>query len=189
MPRARAERPDLEKASALFRKAAERGVRDSQFNLAILHARGLGVPQDLVEAYKWFGIAASSGDEESAKRRDIIGGSALRRTTRPRRSRPSPRSSPCRSSPEANEVQIPKGGWQDSDNSTSINMSDQNELVALVQKLLAQNGYDPGPPDGLLGEADDRRDRRLPGKGRPAADRADRHRPRGGAAGQLDLRS
>ena len=31
-------------------------------------------------------------------------------------------------------------------------MSDQNELVALVQKLLAQNGYDPGPPDGLLGK-------------------------------------
>jgi localization factor PodJL len=54
--------------------------------------------------------------------------------------------------PEANEVQIPKGGWQDSDNSTSINMSDQNELVALVQKLLAQNGYNPGPPDGLLGK-------------------------------------
>ena len=53
-PRARAATPDLEKASGLFRQAAERGVRDSQFNLAILHARGLGVPQDLVEAYKWF---------------------------------------------------------------------------------------------------------------------------------------
>ena len=38
--------PDLEQAAELFRQAAEHGVRDSQFNLAILHARGLGVPQD-----------------------------------------------------------------------------------------------------------------------------------------------
>ena len=143
--------PDLEKASGLFRKAAEHGVRDSQFNLAILHARGLGVPQDLVEAYKWFGIAASSGDEESAKRRDIIG-AALSADDKAKAEQAIATFQPVPLAPEANEVQIPEGGWQDSDNSTNINMSDQNELVALVQKLLAQNGYDPGPPDGLLGK-------------------------------------
>ena len=54
-PRARAARRTSKRASELFRQAAEHGVRDSQFNLAILHARGLGVPQDLIEAYKWFG--------------------------------------------------------------------------------------------------------------------------------------
>ena len=74
-------------------------MRDSQFNLAILHARGLGVPQDMVEAYKWFAVAASSGDEESAKRRDIIGAAlaAERQGAGPRR--PSRPSSRCRSSP------------------------------------------------------------------------------------------
>jgi len=142
--------PDLEKASALFRKAAERGVRDSQFNLAILHARGLGVPQDLVEAYKWFGIAASSGDEESAKRRDIIG-QALSPEDKQKAEEAIATFHPVPLASEANEVLLPEGGWLDSENSTSVDLRDESELVALVQKLLAENGYDPGPADGLLG--------------------------------------
>jgi len=46
------------------------GVRDSQFNLAILYARGLGIEQSMVESYKWFSIAAAQGDEDAAKKRD-----------------------------------------------------------------------------------------------------------------------
>jgi len=33
-------------ASQWFRKAADRGVADSQFNLGILYARGIGVEQN-----------------------------------------------------------------------------------------------------------------------------------------------
>jgi localization factor PodJL len=142
--------PDLEKASGLFRQAAERGVRDSQFNLAILHARGLGVPQDLVEAYKWFGIAASSGDEESAKRRDIIG-EALSASDKEQAEQAVATFQPTPLNSEANEVIMPEGGWSDGNSSTGVDARDQQELVALVQKLLAQNGYDPGPADGKLG--------------------------------------
>ena len=178
--------PDLERASALFRKAAERGVRDSQFNLAILHARGLGVPQDLIEAYKWFGIAASSGDAESAKRRDIIG-EALLRMTRPAAEEAVATFKPVPLVSEANEVLIPEGGWSDNDNSTSVQVKDQNELVALVQKLLAENGFDPGPTDGLLGQQDDRGNCRIPGQGRPAEDRQDRRRTRRRVAGSRHL--
>jgi localization factor PodJL len=54
--------------------------------------------------------------------------------------------------PEANEVLMPEGGWADAGNSTSVDLRDESELVALVQRLLAENGFDPGPPDGLLGE-------------------------------------
>jgi len=35
-----------------FRKAADRGVADSQFNLGILYARGIGVEQNLAESFK-----------------------------------------------------------------------------------------------------------------------------------------
>ena len=167
--------PDLEKASGLFRMAAERGVRDSQFNLAILHARGLGVPQDLIEAYKWFGIAASSGDAESAKRRDIIG-EALSERDKAKAEEAVATFQPVPLTSEANEVLIPNGGWSDNGNSTSVEVKDQNELVALVQKLLAENGFDPGPPDGMLGEQTDRGDRKVPGQGRSAEDRQDRRR-------------
>ena len=142
--------PDLEHAADLFRQAAERGVRDSQFNLAILHARGLGVPQDLMEAYKWFGIAASSGDAESAKRRDIIG-EALSEDDRAKAEEAVATFQPTPLASEANEVLMPDGGWSDAQNSTSVEVQDQNELVALVQRLLAENGFDPGPPDGMLG--------------------------------------
>ena len=47
-------------------------MRDSQFNLAVLNARGLGTPQDLQSAYVWFAIAAQQGDTEAAKKRDEL---------------------------------------------------------------------------------------------------------------------
>ena len=73
------------------------------------------------------------------------------------------------------------------DNSTSVEVKSDNELVALVQKLLAENGYDPGPPDGLLGEKTIEAISEFQGKARPAEDRPDRHRARRGAAEPLDL--
>ena len=48
-------------ASQWFRKAADRGVADSQFNLGILYARGIGVEQNLAESFKWFSLAAAQG--------------------------------------------------------------------------------------------------------------------------------
>jgi len=140
--------PDLERAADLFRQAAERGVRDSQFNLAILHARGLGVPQNMVEAYKWFAVAARSGDAESAKRRDIIA-AALSPEALEEAEAAAAAFKPVPLDPAANDVTGPEGGWGE-DAATVLRSED--ELIALVQKLLADQGYDPGPPDGLLGQ-------------------------------------
>ncbi len=142
--------PDLERAAELFRQAAEHGVRDSQFNLAILHARGLGVPQDLVEAYKWFAVAASSGDEESAKRRDIIAQALSPSDLRQGEGRG--RRLPADAARLRGERGADAGRRLDRRRQfDSVEVKSDNELVALVQKLLAENGYDPGPPDGLLG--------------------------------------
>jgi localization factor PodJL len=155
--------PDLERAADLFRRAAERGVRDSQFNLAILHARGLGVPQDLIEAYKWFSVAATSGDEEAARRRDIIA-AALPEGDLAKAQAAAGAFEPVPLVSEANEVIMPEGGWSDTQDSTSVeaqpsaaedqvgSVLSENDLVALVQKLLSDNGFDPGPADGLFGE-------------------------------------
>jgi localization factor PodJL len=140
--------PNLERAAELFRQAAEHGVRDSQFNLAILHARGLGVPQDMLEAYKWFAVAASSGDAESAKRRDIIA-AALSQDDLAKAQAAAAAYEPLSLISEANEVTMPEGGW--GEDVTSEQLPTENDLVALVQMLLAEQGYDPGPADGLLG--------------------------------------
>src|SRR4029077_8209954 len=58
--------------SQWFRKAADRGVADSQFNLGILYARGIGVEQNLAESFKWFSLAAAQGDADAAHKRDDI---------------------------------------------------------------------------------------------------------------------
>ena len=69
----------------------DRGVADSQYNLGILYARGIGVDQNLAESYKWFSLAAQQGDQDAAKKRDdVAGGSTSSRSWRP--------SLPCRPS-------------------------------------------------------------------------------------------
>jgi localization factor PodJL len=65
-------KPDYAGAARLFRKAAEHGLRDSQYNLAILYTRGLGVENNLIEAYKWFALAGKQGDADADLKRDEI---------------------------------------------------------------------------------------------------------------------
>ena len=55
-----------------YRKAAEQGFADAQYNLGVMYANGEGVPKDFVEAYAWLNISASMGLEVTRKNRDII---------------------------------------------------------------------------------------------------------------------
>lgn len=63
-----ADRKDMADAAHWFARAASLGLSDSQFNLAVLYEHGDGVPQSLVEAFKWYSIAAAAGDIESKAR-------------------------------------------------------------------------------------------------------------------------
>jgi localization factor PodJL len=122
--------------------------------------------KDLAEAYKWFALAAASGDAEAAKRRDAvkaqIEGSAL----------PSAEAAvqswkPQGASREANEVDQPEAWLAAADASASTaptqasaelqgsqspTLSGNAELVLRTQRLLNKLGYDVGAPDGELGE-------------------------------------
>lgn len=104
-------KPDYAGASEWFRKAGELGVRDSQFNLAILYARGLGVNQSLVQSYVWFAAAAAQGDADAEKKRDEVASrldskdlAAAKAATAAFRIKEPPRA--------ANEVAPPAGGWE-----------------------------------------------------------------------------
>lgn len=59
-------------AAEWFERAARRGMTDSQFNLGMLHARGLGIPQSMEKSYRWFSLAAVQGDADAAKARDDV---------------------------------------------------------------------------------------------------------------------
>ena len=67
-----ADQKDMASAANWFMRAARLGYDDSQFNLAILYERGEGVPQSLVQAYIWYGIAARSDDAEAAERIEAL---------------------------------------------------------------------------------------------------------------------
>ncbi|MGL4286290.1 MAG: hypothetical protein ACRCVA_08115, partial [Phreatobacter sp.] len=106
------ERPDYRTAAQWFRRAADYGVADSQFNLGILYARGLGVDQSLAESYKWFALAALGGDQDAAKKRDEVAGRldaqtlvAVRLAVQTFAAKPEPEA--------AVRVATPAGGWGD----------------------------------------------------------------------------
>lgn len=59
-------------AAHWFGQAATHGLADSQYNLGILYENGLGVEKDAAAAYKWYALAAGSGDREAVRRRDLV---------------------------------------------------------------------------------------------------------------------
>ena len=102
--------PDYGEAARWFRLAGALGVRDSQYNLAVLYARGLGVAQDLRQSWMWFSLAAAQGDADAARKRDEVAGKldpaqlsaaadllAKFKTQKP--------------DPAANDIAAPPGGW------------------------------------------------------------------------------
>ena len=48
-------------------KSAEQGYDHAQVNLGLMYAEGEGVSQDYVQAYKWWNLAASVGNEQAKK--------------------------------------------------------------------------------------------------------------------------
>ena len=63
---------DYPSAIQWFTEAANRGLADSQYNLGVLYETGRGVPASMAEAYKWYALAARSGDKDAIKRRDAL---------------------------------------------------------------------------------------------------------------------
>jgi localization factor PodJL len=140
--------PDHVKAVQWFRTAADYGVKDSQYNLGVIYARGLGVGLDLAEAFKWFSIAAAQGDNDAATRRDDLAkamtpeqlekAQALLRAWHPKPALP-----------DANAVAAPERGWEDPVG--RVTEVDRKQLVLKIQTLLAEQGYDVGVADGVEG--------------------------------------
>ncbi len=57
--------PDKPRAAELYRRAAELGDADSQYDLAMMLDSGDGIPMDRDEAERWFRKSASQGDNDA----------------------------------------------------------------------------------------------------------------------------
>lgn len=138
---------DFSQAAGWFLQAAERGVRDSQVNMAILYARGEGVPRNLSESYKWFAIAANQGDADAASKRDEVFNALPQADTDIARElvanwKPTPLDV------NANNVQVPDSWVGEATNTASVDMK---KAIMNIQAILNNNGFDAGQPDGIIG--------------------------------------
>ena len=71
---------DMATAARWFREAALQGLKDSQFNLAILYERGLGgVARNAAEAAYWYAVAAAQGDSDARTRVEVLRATLSRR--------------------------------------------------------------------------------------------------------------
>ena len=133
-------------AVAAWQAAAEAGDGRSMLALGRAYRKGLGAPQDFIEAHKWLNLAAGQGSAEAAAERDALAGEMtaderaearkLARAWRNRETQTAARP-PAREAPagEAPAGPPPKRALRE------------------AQGLLAALGYDAGPADGVWGSA------------------------------------
>ena len=132
----------IRQAASWFRKAADFGMADAQFNLASLHSAPSSSLSNPLEAYVWFSIAAKQGDQEAAEQANIIKsllpGDALGRA-------------------EARIAGFSPASIDKSANGIFTDLAwnkkkpRSNPDVAKVQSLLTGLGFEAGVADGAMG--------------------------------------
>jgi TPR repeat protein len=63
---------DLEQAAAWYRKAADQGNTDAQFNLGAMYEHGIGMPVNYAQAARWYRPAAESGDLDALSNLGVL---------------------------------------------------------------------------------------------------------------------
>lgn len=140
-------KPDMAEAIDWFTKASELGVKDSQVNLGILFTRGMGVKENLVEAYKWFAVAARGGDADAATKRDTLA-NAMRPDQLTQARGLAELWKPAALDAAANQATADPQ-WMAAPGKSAA--TTQDDMIARAQALLAKLGFDPGPADGKMG--------------------------------------
>ncbi len=139
---------NMDEALAWFEKAANLGVKDSQVNLGILFTKGMGVTEDLEQAYKWFAVAAKGGDTDAAKKRDTV--AQAMRPEQLERARGAAELWKAQKLVEEANFATVADEWKDGTAET-LSLS-KPEMVSKAQSLLASAGFDVGPSDGVFGD-------------------------------------
>ncbi|MFD0917214.1 peptidoglycan-binding protein [Pseudahrensia aquimaris] len=137
---------NMEVAVNWFKKAAEFGIKDSQFNLGILYGQGMGVPQNLSESYKWFGIAAKTGDADAASKRDEVA-KAMDSADLAQMKEVVANWKGSKPDDATNRVAVPQE-WRGASKSSSNSIE---MLIKKTQISLNERGFKVGEPDGLIG--------------------------------------
>ncbi len=144
---------DMVEALDWFTKAAERGVVDSQFNVAFLREGNEGVPTDIETALFWYHIAARQGDQGAPDRIALLSEQLDPETVADIKAR-ADRFNPKPVDEAANGVfrNVP---WATGPGRTAsaASSSQSAEIIKIrdAQTLLGSLGYEVGTPDGIAG--------------------------------------
>lgn len=114
----------------LLEAIAKQGDAVTQLTLGKMYLEGKEVTQDLVQAHAWLSLSAEQGNKEAAHAREQILG--LMTTT------------------QIAEAQQLARTWKPATSETSKTAASK-DLIADVQGLLTELGYQPGPVDGVMG--------------------------------------
>ena len=66
-------RGEYASAAKAWRPLAEQGHAKAQFNMAMLHFKGRGVPHDHVTGYMWFRLSLAHGYKRAAEGLEVVG--------------------------------------------------------------------------------------------------------------------
>lgn len=137
---------DIKVAAKWFEKAALRGVVDSQYNLGVLYESGQGLPQNLAEAYVWYGIAARQGDQYAKQHLDVLKTKITEDDVTRAKSRVA-EFKPVSIDESANGI-FRNLAWAEPVN---LKVNSARAQIRETQTLLGQLGYDAGGADGSMG--------------------------------------
>ena len=135
-------------AAAQWRAAARANDVRAMLALGRAFAKGVGVPQDFVEAHKWLNLAAGRGSAEAVAERDALAremtvgeraeARKLARVWRQAATQPKPQPKPAAPVGKAEKPKKPARA-----------APPPKRALREAQGLLAQLGYKPGPADGV----------------------------------------
>ncbi len=125
---------DLVQAATWFQAASAQGNPRGAFHLGRLFEEGLDGAPDLTAAAGWYRVAAEAGDAQAvdalARISPAIGEGGI---------------------PEAVDVPIPETTPEPATPGTAQDLAVTAGEIRQIQVLLAEQGYDPGPADGVMG--------------------------------------
>jgi len=137
---------DSARAAAWYERAAQQGFAAAQLNLAAAHQNGRGVAKDSAAAMFWLLVALQAEDAAISARaaEAVLQVGAL--LSEEESAQVAARANNWQAK---QETQASTGGEQDDTPYMTLSEAD----VMTIQSRLKALGYDPGPIDGIAGEA------------------------------------
>lgn len=126
-------------------------MRDSQVNAGIFHTKGFGTEVNLIEAYKWFAIAAKAGDKDAGNKRDVIANAIQPDQLEVAKTLVNDWK-PLEIVQAANEVPVTEAWKATVVQAATPAIKVDRSVIAQTQILLSKVGFNAGVADGVMGQ-------------------------------------